>query len=454
MNQGLGSNSMIESRYHSDFEELSTLGRGGYGVVYSVKHRLDNQVYAVKKVPLNTARLRKIQENGVSEVDEILRELRTLARLDHPNIVRYYTGWLELVDPLQSTVFQSSKTEGQSVGDRVSESAAVGAEDYDSESIQRIVTESETLESDIVFEHSHQSLFSTVHEPASNELQDSDAGLSLRRIGTKSTLATVSDDTIETVDRDIEPTASVQSGPDEPPFTEPSLVLHIQMSLHPMTLADLVSPVSPHNGNSGNTPPLVHCHHLEPSIAILTATLDGIEHLHKEGIVHRDLKPANIFLSPTTTSRTPPGAVNLQPCSDCCAEGTSNHIALEVRIGDFGLVTLANSEPGAAPASAAVGTELYRPATSSAHSPSLDIYALGVIAFELCWKFNTRMERLHCIQQLKQGEFPTGFAERLGKPDHGEKMMECIRAMISRNGETVTIPDIKDMLIAIQSNDG
>ena len=66
--------------------------------VYRVKHRLDNQVYAVKKIPLSTARLRRIQYRGMIEVDELLREPRTLARLDHPNIVRYHTVWLEYVN--------------------------------------------------------------------------------------------------------------------------------------------------------------------------------------------------------------------------------------------------------------------------------------------------------------------------------------------------------------------
>jgi hypothetical protein len=39
--------------------------------------------------------MRKIQENGQAELDHILVEVRTLARLEHPNIVRYHSGWIE-----------------------------------------------------------------------------------------------------------------------------------------------------------------------------------------------------------------------------------------------------------------------------------------------------------------------------------------------------------------------
>lgn len=72
------------------------LGRGGYGLVYRVRHRLDNQLYAVKKVPLNMRRLQQVRGNV--DVEDMLREIRALARLDHPNIVRYFSGWIEWID--------------------------------------------------------------------------------------------------------------------------------------------------------------------------------------------------------------------------------------------------------------------------------------------------------------------------------------------------------------------
>lgn len=43
------------SRYREEFEELGILGRGGYGIVYQCRHRLDGNEYAVKKVPVSDA---------------------------------------------------------------------------------------------------------------------------------------------------------------------------------------------------------------------------------------------------------------------------------------------------------------------------------------------------------------------------------------------------------------
>ncbi|CAG2170976.1 unnamed protein product [Oppiella nova] len=45
----LGNNSS-ESHYKSLFIELSAIGSGGFGTVFKVKHKIDDQIYAVKKV--------------------------------------------------------------------------------------------------------------------------------------------------------------------------------------------------------------------------------------------------------------------------------------------------------------------------------------------------------------------------------------------------------------------
>ncbi len=70
------------SRYESDFQELRSLGKGGYGVVVSAINRLDGRQYAVKKI--------KMQSQSPQGFSRLIREVTTLSRLQHPHVVRYF----------------------------------------------------------------------------------------------------------------------------------------------------------------------------------------------------------------------------------------------------------------------------------------------------------------------------------------------------------------------------
>ncbi|KAJ2366727.1 hypothetical protein H4S01_002547, partial [Coemansia sp. RSA 2610] len=74
------------SRYHDDFVQLRCLGKGGFGKVYEVRNKLDGRPYAVKHIKIR----------GEITAEKTLREIKTLANLDHPNIVRYYSSWIEV----------------------------------------------------------------------------------------------------------------------------------------------------------------------------------------------------------------------------------------------------------------------------------------------------------------------------------------------------------------------
>lgn len=58
------------------------LGRGAYGLAVAVINRLDGRQYAVKKI--------RLQRQIPSEYARITREVATLSRLQHTNIVRYF----------------------------------------------------------------------------------------------------------------------------------------------------------------------------------------------------------------------------------------------------------------------------------------------------------------------------------------------------------------------------
>ncbi|KAJ2778926.1 eukaryotic translation initiation factor 2-alpha kinase, partial [Coemansia javaensis] len=77
------------SRYRTDFEEIGFLGKGGFGSVVKARNLIDGRFYAIKKIkldPLNPEGNKKI-----------FREVTTLSRLHHQNVVRYYTTWVESV---------------------------------------------------------------------------------------------------------------------------------------------------------------------------------------------------------------------------------------------------------------------------------------------------------------------------------------------------------------------
>ncbi|KAJ3566582.1 hypothetical protein NP233_g6910 [Leucocoprinus birnbaumii] len=73
------------SRWKEDWEELELLGRGAFGSVVKARNKIDNRIYAVKKIRLKT------QQSDT----KIFREVNALSRLSHRFIVRYFTTWVE-----------------------------------------------------------------------------------------------------------------------------------------------------------------------------------------------------------------------------------------------------------------------------------------------------------------------------------------------------------------------
>lgn len=82
------------SRYKADFIELGILGRGGGGEVVKVRNRLDRRIYAIKKIILESER-GKFAKAGAIQNRKLRREVTTISRMTHKNIVRYYQAWVE-----------------------------------------------------------------------------------------------------------------------------------------------------------------------------------------------------------------------------------------------------------------------------------------------------------------------------------------------------------------------
>ncbi|KAI4787904.1 kinase-like protein, partial [Aureobasidium sp. EXF-8845] len=258
------------TRYTRDFEEFGILGKGGYGTVFRCKHNLDGRHYAIKKIPLGPSRMRKIQENGQAELDHILVEVRTLARLEHPNIVRYHSGWIEWAPLVSSQALDSNghKLLEAPKGfeeDDVSESygpevpaidvqfgydddddlnANEGPFDMSFGQNQRFATQEEE---DIIFEDSRRSALA-MSDTQSLQPGSYSEGTPLQKIPSRGTVASVSDEEIEVITRRHEPSessydaSSFSTNQQQHTSSSPSLALHIQMSLYSMTLSDFLAP--------------------------------------------------------------------------------------------------------------------------------------------------------------------------------------------------------------------
>ncbi|KAA0725312.1 Eukaryotic translation initiation factor 2-alpha kinase 1 [Triplophysa tibetana] len=400
------------SRYLSEFDETEALGKGSYGKVFKVANKLDGQDYAVKKILI-----KKVTRDDCMKV---LREVKVLSSLQHPNIVGYHTAWMEHVQPavenptsLISRAFPALEEASQKDGNT--------QEGTDSSS-----------GSSIVFEHSGQpeakenqvtlQSFSVKPSTSKDELDRAVCPKNKRNpqnfvpcVFLGKPLSTVNKCPAATWDNsaisedglsqnrlefnnnsyiDVESPELSEKQTNEVQF---HLMLYIQMQLCERSLKDWIQdqnlrtmeelPVSKDACES------VDC---EQGLNILKKILEGVEYIHSRGIMHRDLKPRNIFL-----------------------HGADSH----VKIGDFGLACQnfvmeeleqlpSNSQIGVNTDSAhtsGVGTFVYaapEQLEGSNYDSKSDMYSIGVIALELFQPFGTEMERVHTLGGLRQGKVP------------------------------------------------
>ncbi|XP_059162494.1 interferon-induced, double-stranded RNA-activated protein kinase-like isoform X2 [Physella acuta] len=93
----IGQNSFCETNpemgveFEKKFEYCDTIGSGSCGEVVRARHKQDKQFYAIKKIKLPKS------EKAPSE-GKYLREVQSLAKLQHIGIVRYHTVWDEVVN--------------------------------------------------------------------------------------------------------------------------------------------------------------------------------------------------------------------------------------------------------------------------------------------------------------------------------------------------------------------
>ncbi|KPI39075.1 Eukaryotic translation initiation factor 2-alpha kinase 1 [Cyphellophora attinorum] len=456
------------SHYDSSFQQLKLLGKGGFGKVYHAHSVFDKKEYAIKKIPLSQRLTLKYQQGGLHELESVLREVQALAQLDHANVVRYHATWIEdpkqVVSPKATTMRPHPVSRQRLIADRPHLPNP------------RVIEESRS--GGIVFGESSRRDSVDVSLPGPQ-------GWSINEVQAKPHDKYDQSTSMHASQIFTDGFAKGSSSSDSN-IDDTVCVLHVQMSLYPMTLSQYLAPTPPSSTSPPSSPPRRHCFHLIPSLRILLGILSGLRYVHSIGLIHRDIKPGNIFLSlhedllpsadPTTHQN---GFYSVGDCRSCGAgiaeAAAASCLHVNPRIGDFGLVAeLARSEvhldvggSSASSPSKVVGTEYYRPPqpvadakTNKAGLPideKIDVFALGIVFVELLWCCDTSTERLHVLRDLQRGVLPREFAASIDREGHGgagagigQEVADCIKGMIEHDASVrIDCSEVKERVIRI-----
>lgn len=379
-------NALEWSRYYRDFAEIEKIGEGGFGDVWKSKHKLDQIDYAVKKICVKATSVKNILNH--------LREVKTLASLNHVNIVPYKSCWLEPLISYQQEeklveTNQSSSTEESS--------------NFTTNTYSKAEKDSLRLKSDSF----------------SIDFQYSDEQISHQKT-VKSSLTVESHSQMEKVRK-----LNEANGAMIPHVKLTWAVLYIQMKLCQKTLRNFLDERNEH-GNVQEFyqqfPSLLPIKDINDTLSHQTVGFNmfdqlcsGLEYIHAKGIVHHDIKPSNVFISNEES-----GGLTLQ-------------------LGDFGLACpLENNDMVRHDG---FGTRLYaaKEQLDGQCSKKSDIYSLGVILIELLSKCITVMECYKKVEIIKKGE---PLSEIDSEP------CQLIRRLLSHNIDKR--PDISELKNIVQ----
>lgn len=390
------------SRYANDFETLRCLGKGGFGVVFEVEQKIDECRYAIKRITIpDKERNKRV----------VLREVQALAKLEHAHIVRYFNSWIEHPPPDWIKDHDQSFFEpGESLQFISPSSVSSATTPSHPERISSSSTSESSSEDEGDKEHSTPKNGKKRRRTLVGQHTDTIVVDLTPNLDDTNTNSSSSDGIVfepGSIDANLEDqTEDVDNESDTRRIRNASVCLYIQMQLcQKESLRDWLNE-----------------HRKERdrffTMQMFKQIVDAVGYVHQHGLIHRDLKPNNVFFAMN-------GAI---------------------KIGDFGLVkTMADldwceqhkTDDGGRHSSAMyrshtkeVGTHLYmspEQAAGNRYNYKVDVYALGIILFELLVPFHTDSERIFVLQKLRQHTYPQSFG------NHFIEEKELLNKMLAKD---------------------
>ncbi|VEN50558.1 unnamed protein product, partial [Callosobruchus maculatus] len=383
--QSLSQMSNGQSRINNEFEFLQHLGKGAYGDVIKVRNKLDGGYYAIKRIQLNP--------KNKSLNKKIVREVKLLSRLNHENVVRYYNSWIETTT-IKEEICTSTETSTCTTNERVPVIMRKDEFTID-DNIEALAPSIKNVEVSVTYDGKSQAAFDSSSDDSSddeeewgivfNEDSDFDGIEFEHNSGTQSKSSMSS--------THIQNSESVETATQE--IVKQIDFMYIQMEFcEKSTLRTAIDD---------------NLYLNEDRLwRLFREIVEGLVHIHQQGMIHRDLKPVNIFLD--SEDHVKIGDFGLATTNIKAKQFETSKSAMEIEKDNI----CDESKTGG------VGTALYAaPEISSSckvvYNQKVDIYSLGIILFEMCYKpLTTSMERIKILTKLRLPEIvlPEEFSNK------------------------------------------
>ncbi|VIO88081.1 Uncharacterized protein BM_BM7162 [Brugia malayi] len=383
-----GFQQIAHSRLRNEFIFIEMLGKGGFGDVMLAKNKLDGNDYAIKRIPLDP------KDERFSR--KVTREAKLFSKLNHPNVVRYYSAWIEQA----STVTKEAGPKSSSSEVNVNSGQEVGTEDSlmpmqikNNEKVAKRLAVDTTAEWSTSFQVASMYELDSVSEEQCKEpvrTLFSPTGLSTVENSDFEVLFEDEGDNEDSSDENVDTPSNrtLPSGTTARNSSTLSLrILFIQMEYcEKSTLRNLID-----SSKLLKNPRQIW--------RLFREILLGLQYIHQEGMIHRDIKPMNVLID------------------------GSDH----AKIGDFGLATRdimsknlssLNESDMNFSMTKDIGTALYiapellsTAGESIDYTTKIDVYSLGIVLFEMFYRpLLPGMERIAVIKNLRgSGHFPSDF---------------------------------------------